>query len=354
MKKVILAALVAVLSVAFAITPALASIPTAVTVTTTSLGPVINAQWEQRFDGNPLDDSPVADSQFLPSGQYDVDTCVALFAVVSDPEGISDVDMVWADLQWPAWQGWCNDPVEEIQLSKMPYYHWTSVGLDVFNAAYQAGLVTFGSGYSYAQVAEAIQQDSARVFVGAECFSYCDPAGIYSVNYVGQDKSGAQGSMVGQFEFLQWSGIEVDFTSVDYTPVKINTWKQVDGDMLWNSPAGVDNSGTPATVRNVGNVACTVQIMQDDMGFGTRESFGRILSNVHYYARLGNAAGDKVTYDPGQWVTIPGVIPLCCEAQKLDLGIYVEKLPGGKVSYTGNVYLDTTGVAFTPCTETVG
>ena len=70
--------------------------------------PIVKAKWEMNTDRVPIggpylgtDDSPSAGAQFLPSGMKDVSKTIALCAVVMDPDGLADIDAVYADVFYP-------------------------------------------------------------------------------------------------------------------------------------------------------------------------------------------------------------------------------------------------------------
>jgi hypothetical protein len=158
-------------------------------------------------------------------------------------------------------------------------------------------------------------------FVTAE-ISYCQPGGHYFVGATAFDKLGNQAAyLYNNYWYIPTSAVEIDFSSVDYSPVHVGTHKVVGGDIDMTTP-------NKPTVRNIGNTPVQLSIEQDDMMFGqTGDEW-----NVHYDARM-NANGEYVYYDPWQTVQIPGTLPMCTQ-EKLDFSILVDKAVSG-YTYTG-------------------
>jgi hypothetical protein len=260
-----------------------------------------------------------------------------------DPMGVEDINMVYADMYWPEVAGFCNAEVEVELEANMSL----DEALYRFSTAANAGMVAF-NGFTESEVYEEIIQGSAVVYRAKYYLEYCDdPAGDYCVEVTAQDNSNGQGTLENYFTYLPVCGIETDFTSINYGGLLIDVWRQIDGDTNWD-----DAVVNHATVRSVGNVNSNLWVTQDDMGFGSRLVNGQLVSNVEFWARLGNGAnGTKAYYGPNEETMLPDVLSWCSQ-NKLDFGIRIQKNPGGP--YVGNLHLCCTNVDLFPCNETVG
>ncbi|MFO8011288.1 MAG: hypothetical protein R6U89_10840, partial [Dehalococcoidia bacterium] len=94
----------------------------------------------------------------------------------------------------------------------------------------------------------------------------------------------------------------------------------------------------------------SLQVEQDDAGFGKRTVGGVEKWNVHWDARLGPERPDGIVYyDPFEPpATIPGVLAMCTPT-KLDFSILVDKAPEGAGIYSGMMTLTSTTLPFIPC-----
>lgn len=365
MKRALIVMVAVALALAFGVAPALAaSVPTSVTVTSCGHDPIVKAKFETNWDpmgcwedGDCLHQT--MGTQIMPSGEYQVSKPVAVWAVVTDPVGMDDLDngIIWADVFYPEVVGtctdWCNAAPIEITLEPV------GCGQDAYNTfmtAYNYGLVTLNNGITATDVGEELLQCQAWLFMGIYTISYHDPAGCYTVVVTAQDECGGLGSLENWFQYVSDEGIEIDFDAVNYAPVSVGKWKQVGGDTIFDTdgnPLGTAPSPEPATVRNIGNCDVQIKVVQDDMGFGKKTSPAGVTTwNVHYWARLGNAVnGTQVFYEPNETATIPNILCLC-HTEKLDFGIKVDKTPAGS-SYIGMMTLSVVGLPFADCTESV-
>lgn len=97
--------------------------------------PIVKAKWEMNVvkDANGkylgTDDATTAGSQFIPSGVYQTNKRIAVCAVVTDPDGVADIDSVYADTFCPegvflgpnhtADRQGCGQMMSEFALSKL-------------------------------------------------------------------------------------------------------------------------------------------------------------------------------------------------------------------------------------------
>ena len=324
--------------------------------------PIVKAKWEMNItkdSGGYLgedDDAITAGAQFTPSGLYQVNKRIALCSIVTDPDGLDDIDNVYADVFYPedvalgnhhvklsgqSGLG-CGQLMQEDSLNILS----KADGIELFCNRIRNNnnnLPTFGSNYNYDEICKAdgeLQKETAAVYCGEKELSYEDPSGEYKVWAVAQDKNGLQGTLQNYFKYLPVTAFEVDFTSVNYGNVRLNTHKIISGNLLWE-PA---NSTMP-TVRNVGNTRLSMEVMQDDMGLGlTGDAY-----NVKYDGRVGSDAS-FVDYVPFQTITLSDPLDLS-EMNEMDFSIDISKFPPTHTEdcYTGTMTLSAISAPHLTC-----
>lgn len=326
--------------------------------------PIVKAKWEMNAtkdaNGKYLgvdDDMDVPGAQFMPSGAKDVSKRIALCAIVTDPDGLSDVTTapgaVYADVFYPTdiALGDSHNPLtdqsglgcgELMQEDKMTQLSKTD-GIELFCNRVRYGqteLTTFQSPYTYDEICKAdgeLPKETAAVFCVEKNLSYEDPSGHYKVWAVGQDKVGLQNVLKNTFEYLPLTAFATDFTSVSYGNVRLGTHKIINGDLTWGASL--------ATIRNIGNTRAAIGIQQNDMGFGKTNG----LWNVQYDARIGNEEADWTIYYPdvdypnGSYTPLKKDLDLS-EVNEMDFSILVSKFPPTHdgTSYSGSMTLNAT------------
>lgn len=304
--------------------------------------PVVKAKWEMNATrdvtaGKYLgtDDATTAGAQFMPSGQYQVNKTIALCAVVTDPDGLADIDAVYADVFYPEGISLgdshtplddqsglgCGELMQEDTLTRLSLVD----GYELFCNKVKNGnnnLPVFNTGYDYDEICNIdtgeLMKLTAAVYCGDKTISYEDPSGNYKVWAVAQDKVGLQGTLENYFTYLPLTAFEKDFSAVNYGNVKLNTHKIISGDLAWD---GLNNGTSPATIRNVGNTRLSMRVMQDDMGLGVTDG----AYNVLYDGRVGSDAG-FVNYWPNQLRALPNPLDLS-ERNEIDFSILISKFP---------------------------
>jgi hypothetical protein len=319
--------------------------------------PIVKAKWEANVDRY-TDELPDAGAQFLPSGMKDINRTISICAVVTDPDGLADIDNVYADVFYPknialgdshvalpdqSGDG-CGELMQEDTLERLD----KQAGLDLFCNMVRNNnnnLPTFNpSGlYDYDEICAIdgeLQKETAAVYCTDKDLSYEDPSGMYEVWAVGQDKNGLQGTLVNEFEYLPLTAFEADFNQVTYGNVRLNTHKIISGDLTWDGL----NQG-PASVRNVGNTRLQMSVYQDDMDFGLTDTQW----NVKYDARVGSFAS-SVNYYPETTKWLMDYLDLS-ELDEMDFSIDVSKFPPTHDgdSYTGSMTLGARSVAHLVC-----
>lgn len=317
--------------------------------------PIVKAKWEANVDKY-TDDSTSAGAQFNPSGVKDQNKTIALCAVVTDPDGLADIDAVYADVFYPvnvdlgahhvalddqSGDG-CGGLMQEDTLTRLT----KEAGIELFCNQVRNNnnnLPTFNTGFDYDEICGEtgeLQKDTAAVYCGQKDISYEDPAGNYEVWAVAQDKNGLQDVLENHFTYLPLTAFETDFNQVLYGNVRLNTHKIISGDKTW-SPL---NQG-PASVRNVGNTRLKMKVWQNDMGLGKTDGNW----NVRYDARVGSAAS-YANYWPETTTTLNDPLDLS-ELDEMDFSIDISKFPPTHVgtSYTGTMTLTASSYAHLTC-----
>jgi hypothetical protein len=301
-------------------------------VVTVSSGspPIVKAKWETtNINGvySYLDDDMVsAGIQVNP--QLYGDKMVYYFAVVTNAP-LTGITNVYADVKHP-------DGTVKYQIP-LPNYFGETDALTYWENihTYNPTIVTYNEGalYNYSEIHEELRQGIARIYYGQAKLSYCQPAGLYTVDDIAYNTFSLTGHLVNHFWYVPTVGVDYDFTAVVYNHwnnVLLGAWNQLDGDYNFvPSPAPGDYH---PTVRVTGNVPVYFNITQDDMGFNKTAG----LWNVHYKARLGPISATWVQYDPYVHAVIPGHLPLCT-TEKLDFQILPDKFWNGATSYTGHM-----------------
>jgi len=345
--------------------------------TTGGATPIVKAKWEANatynVKGLPVsyndvlayykDDSSTAGAQFLPSGMKDINKEIAICAIVTDPDGLADVQNVYADVFYPesielgdshiplddqSGLG-CGELMQEDSLERLS----KEDGIELFcdNVRTQNyNLPVFESGYDYDEICAQdgeLLKETAAVYCTTKNLSYEDPSGEYKVWAVAQDQNGLQGTLENYFTYLRVTAFEADFDSIDYGNVRLNTHKIISGDLTWDETM---NAGG-ASVRNVGNTRLSMKVRQDDMGFGKTDG----LWNVEYDARVGSYAPFS-NYWPGMTETVLADSLDLSELNEMDFSVDISKFPpthDGE-SYIGMMVLSVTPESHLVCDPSQG
>lgn len=257
--------------------------------------PVVKAMWETQgpySSGEGTDDRTDAGSQFLPSGQYQVNKNISICAIVSDSNGVSDIDSVSGKIFYPM-VNISSDPASSRKACGLefgPELQMTQLnrtdGFDLFCDKIQNNnnnLPTFYDFYTFNELCGAdgeLTKETARVYCADANLAYDDPSGNYKAQIFAKDKSGGTGNILENiFDYLELTAYEVDFNATNYGIVGLNSKKIVSGDLVWDDPKGENQ----ATVRNVGNTRLQMSVVQNDMGLGKTDD----VWNIRYGAKVG-------------------------------------------------------------------
>lgn len=316
--------------------------------------PIVKVKWEMWDTGK--DDSTDAGAQFLPSGKYGVAKNYRTCAIVTDPDGVADIDAVYSDVFYPetialgadhaADRQGCGQMVQtECEMKPLT----KAAGIDLFcNKIWNnnSNLPTFATPYNYNEICKAdgeLQKETAYVYCCDRSLSYEDPSGDYRTLVLAQDKAGNDSNYVNnEFTYLPVTAFETDFTKIPYGSVRLNTEKIINGDLNFNAVKDADL----ATVRNVGNTRMNLTVQQDDMGLGMTGS----TYNVSYKGRVGNNVTDWTKYAPEQQVTLLTDLNLS-KTDEVDFGVTITKFPPETSStYTGIMTLGAIWADHLECT----
>jgi hypothetical protein len=265
---------------------------------------------------------------------------VGYYAVVTDPNGISNIRHVYADVWHP--DGEFKYQIELFPLSK-------TNGIAAFSkvTSCHQTLITYNTNDwtptwpinapdKQADVEHELSQDLALVYYGEAYISYCQPAGYYTVGVRAHDSFNEWSYYVyNQFWYIPTTAIKIDFTNVNYGTAIISEWQWAHGDQDMNT-------NSYPTIQNWGNTPVKLYVWQNDMTFGTTiGQSGLPEYNVEFDARLGSD-GDRKYYDPYQNETghkgiYFGSLGLCT-LEKADFSIHVKKADPGN-TYNGKMCL---------------
>ena len=402
MKQILTIGMAIVLVMAFAI-PAFA-VETEVDIDPAGQAPEIKCAWVAEDTCDDCQTSCGTDckafgSQIMPeAGTYSCNAAtgeaefnvecvpVTFYAIVRDPQGIPDINDVYADVYHPnvaqrenlsgdltppyvyptdpgqvLQDQWCSS--QKFQLY-MPMFNceesidtgWTLVDIQCAIALLEGAdadcLVHYNMNgvseepddyYDLNEIIEELIEERAVLYTGQSEICNHQPCGTYDIDIVANDNHGTWGMAFPLWlEMCCLDSFMVDFDTngVDYGTVNIDTEQQVGGDDDMCDP-------DQPTVWNNGNTYINITVEQDDMGLGFTQGMGW---NVHYAARLGNSlTGTKIAYDPDQMVTLPELLVMCTPA-KMDFWITVEKYPYDMgTEFTGSMTLGSEHVNFTEC-----
>lgn len=298
------------------------------------------------------DNSTAEYSQINPSGQEDVNTTIAMCAIVESDYGIDYINAVYADVYYPVdielptWHSvllnqsgdGCGKFMQQDLLTKLTKQQ----GIDLFCTNVYGNnidLPYWNSSESYTSLCGTtgkLYKDEAVVYCGKKTISYEDPAGFYKITTLVQDKNSGSGTHDHGFNYEAMTAFEVDFSEVQYGPVKLNINKIISGDVDFTTIA-------KPTIKNVGNTRLSISVYQDDMNLGKTTGVGW---NVGYGARIGHVVG-FTTYEPETTTPITSWLDLS-EVNEMDFSVKVTKFPyplpdGG---FVGNMTLSANDPGF--------
>lgn len=324
------------------------------------ISPIVKAKWEMWDTGK--DDAIDEGAQLLPSGKYGVAKNYKVCGIVTDPDGVADIDAVYADVFYPTTVALGPDhaadrqgcgQIVQTECEMKPLAKLT--GIDLFCNKIRnlnTNLPTFATvgqiTYNYDEICKAdgeLQKETAYVYCCDRALSYEDPSGDYRTLVLAQDKAGNDSNyLTNYFQYLPVTAFETDFTGIKYGAVRLNTEKIINGDLTWDAL----DTGL-SSVRNVGNTRLAMTVAQDDMGLGMTGS----VYNVSYKGRVGNVLADWTKYVPNAQTTLKSELNLS-QTDEMDFGITITKFPPETLStYKGVMTLGAVGAAHLPCQTSI-
>ncbi|MFC1622652.1 hypothetical protein ACFL1Y_01500 [Patescibacteria group bacterium] len=334
--------------------------------TSGGVAPIVKVKWEANIDRY-TDDSLSAGAQFDPSGHFEQNKTITICAIVTDPDGLADIDSVYADVFYPenielgdshvALPGQSGEGCGELMQEDKMTVLTKQDGINLFcnlirndNPNLPEWLKDPSSGlpvYDYDEICAQdgeLWKDTAAVYCAEKDLSYEDPSGEYIVWALAQDTNGKQTILENSFTYLPMTAFETDFTSVNYGSVRLNTHKIISGDLTWDAL----NMGG-ASVRNVGNTRLQMGVQQDDMGLGYTEGSGW---NVIYDARVGSNVS-FANYSPDASIKYINDELDLSEMDEMDFSVLINKFPPTHEtdSYIGNMTLSARSRAHLLCTD---
>lgn len=325
------------------------------------VGPRILASWQMTTDKNlgleylGVDDNDEAGSQFLPSGQYEVNKNLTVCALVVKGSGPAVTESVWADVYYPD-VAFATEESANIKGCGQKLNAGLSLNVLSQTQAKEllcnkiknnnANLPKFSNGMNLDRLCapdSVLENGQAQIYCQDTSLAYNDPAGNYLVQLLAKDSLENQSPIFNNtFKYLELTAYSVDFDNINYGPVQQYTPKIISGNMTFETP----RQANPATIRNVGNTRMSLIVEQNDFGLGMTGNNW----NVNYQARVGDS--DFINYTPNTPTALTKVIELG-ETNSLDFGIEVLDFPTElPLSYAGQMLLTAEKVEALTCQVT--
>jgi hypothetical protein len=345
MKKII-GIVVAIIVIACMAAPVIADTTTSVEVLGPSGGdpPIIKCKWE--FPDNVTGGGASAGTQIDPPLVWEANVPVQYFAVVTDPQGKSNINKVYVDVWHPELPCPENGSFKyQLELTVQDKDD-PNTGTAAFEKAITDGTIVLSdpANYPVEEIREELTQCHADIYMVEGDLYFEQPAGDYKVQIKAVDKQGNVTILENVMEYLAVAGIEVDFTSINYGSISVCDNQLVDGDTTWASgPAGV-NQDNQATVRNIGNTWAKVSLVHSDLMQGG-VPLGKTgdIWNVQYDARVGHEVAHTLFW-PEQQKNLPTVLELS-EVEKMDFSMHITKA-GISGTWTGTMTIGCVKIPF--------
>ena len=236
-------------------------------VSSSGTPPSIDYQWALSVnDGSiiPGDDGTTSDmkTQVMPiagSGITVSEKHFKKYVVVSDPNGIDDIAVVFEQLRDPAGVLIGSEVLATDITNDVP--QWT----EAINQAYVNNLITLADRDDMLDRLRSVKA-GLKIYVVDNCLTNHDEPGDYQVYFKVVDKgSGFEENSnttnsIGLLlvEYLSLKAYETDFTAINYGPVVVNSRKVIAGDEDWNT-------ADRPTIKNQGNIPVCMQISATDL-----------------------------------------------------------------------------------------
>lgn len=219
------------------------------------------------------------------------------YAIVSDPNGISDIATVFEQLREP-------DGTPITTEAQMTDITGTGEVETVLDDALACGMITSDEHYNYTWGLDPLKSQFKMYKIENELNNHHTP-GDYIVYFKVVDNQGGFSEDACTFVYEGLNAMEIDFDNVNYGVIEVGIEKWVAGDTVFD-PTGTSDR---PTVKNQGNVNIQIRVLGEDM-IG-QESPSQTIDASALSVEFMN----QHEYDISSWVTLDGVLTPCTPDQ---------------------------------------
>jgi hypothetical protein len=219
------------------------------------------------------------------------------YAIVSDPNGISDIATVFEQLREP-------DGTPITAEAQMTDITGTGEVETVLDDALACGMITSDEHYNYTWGLDPLKSQFKMYKIENELNNHHTP-GDYIVYFKVVDNQGGFSEDTCTFVYESLNAMEIDFNNVNYGIIEVGIEKWVAGDDIFD-PSGTSDR---PTVKNQGNVDIQIMVLGADM-IGLNSPSQTIDASA-----LSVEFMDQHEYDISNWVTLNGVLTPCTPDQ---------------------------------------
>jgi len=231
------------------------------------------------------------------SGTDEVWTTFYKYAIVSDPNGISDIATVYEQLREP-------DGTPITTEAHMTDITGTGEVIDVLDDALACGMITQDEYDDYEWGLDILKAQFKMFKIDNQLNNHHTP-GNYIVYFKVVDNQGGFSEDTCTFAYLSINAMEIDFNNVNYGLIEVGIEKWVAGDINFD-PSGTSDR---PTVKNQGNVNIQIRVLGEDMT-GVNSPSQTIDASALSVEFMG-----QHEYDISSWVTLDGVLTPCTPDQ---------------------------------------
>ncbi len=232
------------------------------------------------------------------SGLDETWTTFYKYVIVSDPHGISDIATVFEELRDPN-----GNPLPPYEV-EMTDITGTGEVETVLDDALACGMINQTEYDHYELYIDPLKAQYKMYKIDNQLNNHHAP-GDYIVYFKVVDSLGAFSTDTCTFVYVGINAMEIDFSDVNYGPIKVDTEKWVAGDPIFD-PTG--DSLNP-TIKNQGNVNIKISILGSDMT-GLNSPSQTIDASALSVEFMG-----QHVYDISEWVTLDGELTPCTPDQ---------------------------------------
>jgi hypothetical protein len=228
------------------------------------------------------------------TGMDEVCTLFYKYAIVSDPNGISDIATVFEQLRDPN-----GNPLStETQMTDI-----TSEGevITVLDDALACGMINQTEYDEYVWGLDPLKAQFKMFKIVNQLNNHNTP-GDYIVYFKVVDNQGGFSEDTCTFVYESLDAMEIDFDNVNYGAIEVGVEKWVAGDIVFGT------SDRP-TIKNQGNVDIQIMVLGDDLT-GVNSPSQTIDASALSVEFMG-----QHEYDISSWVTLDGVLTPCTPDQ---------------------------------------